>query len=90
MGQCPWAIQFWAGFQKGHDNTVVDVLSWVTTQLDPDTVNSILDWVAMGSVHQAEVHDPAVVEVDFHLEQEVHVTAGHMLVQMHVMDWTEA
>ena len=44
----------------------------------------------MGSVHQAEVHDPTVVEVDHHLEQEIHVTAGHMHVQMHVTDWAEA
>ena len=29
-------------YQKGHDNTVADALSWVTTQLDPDTVKLIL------------------------------------------------
>ena len=44
-------------YQKGCDNTVTDVLSWVTTQLDLDTVKSILDGVAMGSMHQAKVHD---------------------------------
>ena len=44
----------------------------------------------MGSANQAEVHDPTVVEGDHCLEQEVHVTAGCMLVQMHVTDWTEA
>ena len=77
-------------YQKGHDNTVADVLSWVSTELDPDIVRSILDGVAMGSVHWAEVHDQTVVEGDCHLEQEWHVTAGHMLVQMHVTDWTEA
>ena len=31
-----------------------------------------------------------VVEGDHHLEQEVHVTTGHTLVQMHVTDWAEA
>ena len=31
-----------------------------------------------------------MVESDCHLEQEVHVVAGHMQVQMHVTDWAEA
>ena len=44
----------------------------------------------MGSVHQAKVHDPAIVKGDHHLEQEVCVTTGCALVQMHVADWTEA
>ena len=73
-------------YQKGHDNTVADALSWVTTQLDPDTVKSILNGVILGSVHGAKVHEPTIVEGDYHLEQEVHVTAGPALVQMHVTD----
>ena len=44
--------------RKGHDNTVADALSQVTTQLDPDTVKSILHGVAMGSAYWAEVHGP--------------------------------
>ena len=44
----------------------------------------------MGSVHQAEVHNPTVVEGDCYLEQEVHVTTGHVFVQMHITDWAEA
>ena len=66
-------------YQKGCNNTVADVLSWVTTWLDPDIVKSILDGVAIGSVHWTEVHNPTVVEGDCCLEQEVCVTAGHML-----------
>ena len=77
-------------YQKGHDNIVADALSWVTTQLDLDMVKSILDRVAMGSVHWAKVHDPTIVEGDHQLEQEVHVTADHTLVQMQVMDWVAA
>ena len=77
-------------YQKGYDNTVADVLSWVTTWLDSDTVKSILDGVTLGTVHLAEVHDPAVVEGDHHMEQEIHVTAGCALVQMHATDWAEA
>ena len=50
-------------YQKGCDNTVMDVLSQVTTQLDPDMVRSILNRVALGAVHGAKVHNPAVVKV---------------------------
>ena len=53
-------------------------------------VRSILDGVAIGAAHWAEVHNPNIVEGDLSLEKEVHVTAGCMLVQMHVMDWAEA
>ena len=44
-------------------------------------VRSILDGVTLGTVHWVEVHNPAVVEGDHGLEQEIHVTAGHTLVQ---------
>ena len=47
---------------------MADVLSWVTTQLDPDKVRSILDGVALEAVHWAKVHDPAIFEGDFSLE----------------------
>ena len=53
-------------------------------------MRSILDRVSLGAVHQAKVHDPAVVEGDHHLEQEVCVATGHILVQMHITDWAEA
>ena len=77
-------------YQEGCDNTVADVLSWVTTQLDPDMVKSILDGVAIEVVHEVETHDPAMVESDHHLDQEVHVTTDHTQVQMHVTDWAKA
>ena len=41
-------------------------------------------------MHWAKVHNPAAVEGDCHLEQEVNVTAGCTLVQMHVTDWVAA
>ena len=53
-------------------------------------MKSILKGVAIGAAHRAEIHDPTVVESDHHVEQEVHVATGHMLIQMHVMDWVEA
>ena len=89
VGALVW-FNFELEYQKGCDNTVADVLSWVTTWLDLDTVRSILNGVTMGSVHQAEVHDPTIVEGDHCFEQEVCVAAGCALVQMHVTDWTEA
>ena len=49
-------------YQNWCDNIVVNVLRQVTTWLGPDTVKSILNGVAVGAVHHAKVHDPAVVE----------------------------
>ena len=37
-----------------------------------------------------EVHNPNIIEGDDGLEQEVCVTAGCVLVQMHVTDWAKA
>ena len=56
------------------------------TQLDPNTVRPILDGVAIGAVHWAEVHDPAIVKGDLSLKKGVHVATGCTFVQMHVMD----
>ena len=53
-------------------------------------MKSILDGVALGMAHHAEVHSPVMVEGDQCLEQEVHVTAGCTLVEMHVIDWAKA
>ena len=53
-------------------------------------MTSILDWVALGMVHCAKGHDPAVVEGNKYLEQEVCITTGHPLVEMHVSDWAQA
>ena len=83
-------FNFQLEYQKGWDNTVADVLSWVTTCLYPDTVRSILDGVTVGAAHWAEVHDPTMIEGDHDLEQEVCFAAGCMLVQMHVNYWAEA
>ena len=73
-------FNFQLEYQKGQDNTVVDVLSWVTTHLHPDTVRLILDGVTLGTAHQVEVHDPSIIGGDHDLEQEVCVTIGHTLV----------
>ena len=50
----------------------------------------ILNGVTIGVAHRVETHDPTVVESDQCLEQEVHIITGHMLIQIHVIDWAEA
>ena len=47
-------------------------------------MKSILAGVTLGMVHQAKVHDLAMVEDDQHLEPEVWAAAGCPLVEMHV------
>ena len=77
-------------YQKGHDNTVADILSWVTTQLNLETVKSTLNAVTLGMAQNAKVHDPAMVKGNQFMKQEVCVTAGCPLVDMHLTDWAEA
>ena len=76
-------------YQKGCDNTVDDVLSWITTCLNPGTVKSILEGVVLGTTQWAKVHNPTRIKGDHSLEQEGCFTAGHTLVQMHIFDWTK-
>ena len=52
-------------------------------------MRSVLNRVTLGTVHWSKVHDPAIVEGNHHLEQEICVATGHALVQMHVTDWAE-
>ena len=89
VGALAW-FNFELEYQKGHDNMVADILSWVTTWLNLETVKSILNGVTLGTAHWAVVHNPAIMEDDQHLEQEVCVAAGHPLVEMHVTNWAEA
>ena len=70
VGVLAW-FNFKLEYQKGCDNTMADVLSWVTTQLNPETVKSILNGVTLWVMHWAKVHNPAMLEIDQHVEQEV-------------------
>ena len=54
-------FNFQLEYKKGHDNTVADVLSQVTTHLDPDTVRLILSGVTLGAAHWEEIHDPTLI-----------------------------
>ena len=53
-------------------------------------VQAILDGAAIGASHRAEGEDPAVMEGDQQKEKEVHITAGWVLVEMHVTNWAAA
>ena len=69
---------------------MADVLSWITTHLDPDTVRLVLDRITLRADQRVECQDPTVVKGDHYMEKEVHVAAGWVLVQMHMTDWAEA
>ena len=83
-------FDFWLEYQKGRDNTVANMLSQIPTCLIPDTVQSILHGITLGATQRAEEDDPAVIKHDHNIEKEVCVTAGQVLVEMHVTDWAAA
>ena len=55
---------------------MVDVLSQITTHLDPDTVRLVLDGITLEASQRVECQDPTVVEAYHEVEKEVHVTTG--------------
>ena len=55
---------------------MADALSQVTTCLEPEAVQAILDGAAMGAFQRAERENPAIIENDQQLEQKVQVAAG--------------
>ena len=67
-------FNFQLEYQKGWGNTVVDALSWITTCLSPEAVQSVLDGVTLGTAQRAEGHNPSMVEGNHNVEKEVHVT----------------
>ena len=77
-------------YQKGWDNVVADALSRVTTRLELETVQAILDGATVGTSQRAERENLTIIESDQQLEQEVQVTAGQVLVEMHITDWAVA
>ena len=74
-------------YQKGRDNAAADALSWVTTHLELEAVQAILDGADMGASQRAERENPAIIKNDQQLEQEVQVVTGQVLAEMHVTDW---
>ena len=55
-------FDFQLEYQKRWDNTVADMLSWITTCPGPEAVWSILDEITIGAAQRAEGDDPAIVE----------------------------
>ena len=51
---------------------------------------SILDGATVGASQRAEGENPAIIKNDQQLEKEVWVTAGQVLLEMHVTNWAAA
>ena len=66
---------FWLEYQKGRDNAAADALSQVSTHLQPEAVQAILDGAAMDASQQVEKESPTIIENNQCLEEEVCVTA---------------
>ena len=69
---------------------MADALSQITTRLEPEAVQAILDGATVGTSQRAEGENPAVIKSDQQLEKEVQVATGQVLVEMHVTDWAAA
>ena len=81
---------FWLEYQKGWDNAAADALSQVTTHLQPEAVQAVLDGAAMGASQWVEKESPAIIKNNQCLEEGVHVAAGWVLVEMHLTNWAKA
>ena len=55
---------------------MADALSWVTTHLELEAVQAILDGATVGTSQRVEGENPAIIKSDQQLEKEVRVTAG--------------
>ena len=82
-------------YQKGHDNTVADVLSRITTRLNAETVKLILDGVSMGAAWWAGTHDPLAIKAGDEIDKQTKERAVGALatwprIELHVMDWVAA
>ena len=55
---------------------MADALRQVTTCLEPEAVQAVLDGATVGTSQRAEGENPAIIESDLQLEKEVRVTTG--------------
>ena len=69
---------------------MADTLSQVMAHLGPEAVQAILDGATVGTSQRAERENPAIIKGDHQLDKEVWVTAGRVLVEMHVTNWAAA
>ena len=63
-------------YQKGRDNAVADALSQVTTHLELEAVQAVLDGATVGTSQSTEGENPTIIENDQQLKKEVQVAAG--------------
>ena len=69
---------------------VADVLSQITTHLSLEHGHAIQPGGSNPGCHpEAEGGDPAMVVGDYDIEKETCVTAGQVLVEMHVTNWPQ-
>ena len=66
---------------------MADTLSQITTHLGLEAMQAILDGATLGTSQTVEGGDPTVIKGDQEREREVQVTAGQVLMEMHVTDW---
>ena len=55
-------FNFWLEYQKGWDNIVAEALSQITTHLDPEAIQAIIDGATLGASQRAEGEDPAIMK----------------------------
>ena len=70
-----------------------DAPSSVTLKLNAETMKSILDGVAMGTMERADAHDLAVAQANEEIHkqfQETVILAQAAHVDLHVTDWVTA
>ena len=53
-------------------------------------MQAVLDGATIGTSQRVEGENPTVIEGDQQREREVQVTAGQVLVEIHVTDWAAA
>ena len=82
-------FNFQLEYQKGWDNTVADVLSCITTHLNLEAMQSILDGVTLGAAHRVKGCDPTVDESNHNIEKKVCVTTEWVSVEMHMTKWVK-
>ena len=69
---------------------MADALSQITTHLGSESMQTILDRATLGASQRAEGEDPAKIKGGQEKKKEVWVTAGQVLVEMHVTNWAAA
>ena len=90
MGRSPCVVQLWTGISEKTWKHYGGCAELSHHSTGPRNGEIYPWWSSNRSSASGWSAQPAVVKGDLNLEKEVHVTAGHALIQMHVMDWPEA